>query len=105
MEHWDSVKDWLSITYSLPIKSVMLLMFAFKNGEMGFFTQCFEAEVKYFNTKLATQTCTICREVWYVPHKFHLYLIIIITFVWPEGICSEEMTYIIQDTCLSTYMI
>ena len=32
--------------------------------------------------KRVTQTCTICREIWNLPHKFHLYIIIIVnTFI------------------------
>ena len=27
-----------------------------------------------FNTRITTQTCTICREVWHLPHKLHLLL-------------------------------
>ena len=32
--------------------------------------------------KRVTQTCTICRGIWNLPHKFHLYIIIIVnTFI------------------------
>ena len=34
-----------------------------------------------FNTKTATQTCTIHRGVWNLPHNFHLFLIIIIIII------------------------
>ena len=40
-----------------------------------------------FNTKIATQTYSICRGVRNLPHKFHLYLIIIITIII---ICSSS---------------
>ena len=43
-------------------------------------------------TKIATQTCTICREVWNLPHKFHIYLFIIrfsiCIYLWKKRVTS-----------------
>ena len=47
-----------------------------KNGEMGLCRPDLDSQI--FNTKIATQTCTIRRGVWNLPHKFQLYLIVIL---------------------------
>ena len=57
---------------SYPINST-------KNGEMGLFRQCFKAEVKLL-TENNYPDLHHSQGVWNLPHKFHLYLILIFYF-------------------------
>ena len=40
---------------------------------MWIFSDCFQAKINF----LTTLTCTICRGVWHLTNKFHLYLIFV----------------------------
>ena len=50
-----------------------------------------------FKTKNATQTCTICRRVWNLPHQFHLYLIFWIPYgaldLWAIWSGSRKLSF------------
>ena len=71
------------------------------------------------NTKIATQTCTICSGVWNLPCQFHLYLIIIIYSVsssrlhmsvtcrYSDSFLTKMVFYLFagrNHTCPSTHM-